>query len=44
MCFISDTFTSNTGLDLIKNNNNLRYNKPNEKNQYDCIEPPVFKS
>ena len=44
MSFISDTFISNTGLDLIKNNNNLRYNKPNEKNQYDCIEPSVFKT
>ena len=44
MTFISDTFISNTGWDLIQNNNNLRYHKGLKKNQYNCIGPPTFKN
>ena len=33
MSFISDTFISNTGWDLIQNNNNLRFHKEHKKNQ-----------
>ena len=44
MSFISDTFVSNTAWDLIKNNDNLRYHNVNKKYQYNCFEPPAFKS
>ena len=35
---------SNTDWDLIQNNYNLRYHKEHKKKQYNCTEPPVFKS
>ena len=35
---------SYTGLHLIQNNNNIRYHKEHKKNQYNCTEPPAFKS
>ena len=44
MSFISDTFVSHTGWDLIKNNKNLRYHNVHKENQYNCIERPAFKS
>ena len=44
MSFINYTFVRNTGWDLIKNNNNLRYHNVHKINQYICIEPPAFKS
>ena len=34
----------NTDWDLIQNNYNLRYHKEHKKKQYNCTEPPVFKS
>ena len=42
--FISDTFVSNTGWDLIKNNDKLRYHNVHKKNQCNCFEPPACKS
>ena len=44
MSFVSKTFVSNAGWDLIQNNNRLRYQKGLKEKEVQLHGPPAFKS